>query len=99
MAATTAQPTIPDLASKISELSGGFVQSLKDSNIPAPTFAADSPTNYDGMSGELFLQRQQLLDHLADMMYLVQGPSESIFNYAHNVSIIPLALSLDHPVS
>lgn len=83
---TAVQSPIQDLASKISELSGSFTQSLQEKNIPTPSFAADSPTSYDGLTPELFLQRQQLLDHLNDMMYLVQGPSESIFNYAHNVS-------------
>lgn len=99
MATTTAAHTsIPDLTAKINELSTAFTRALQEKNIPLPTFAADSPTNYEGITPELFLQRQQLLDHLSDMMYLVQGPSESIFNYAHNVSI-PFPSRLQAPLT
>ncbi|KAH7368054.1 S-adenosyl-L-methionine-dependent methyltransferase [Plectosphaerella cucumerina] len=91
---TTAQTTIPDLTAKITELSAAFTKALAENNIPSPTFAADSPTNYEGLTGELFLQRQQLLDHLNDLTYLVQGPSESIFNYAHNCMPDVAALNL-----
>ncbi|ROT38016.1 S-adenosyl-L-methionine-dependent methyltransferase [Sodiomyces alkalinus F11] len=81
---TDSQPTLKGLAAKVAEVTEAFTRTLEENKIPEPTFAADSPTSYSGLTGEMFLQRQQLLDHLNDMIYLVQGPSESIFNYAHN---------------
>lgn len=83
---TDAQPTLASLAAKITDLSETLTRYLQEKNIPAPTFAADSPTNYTGLSPEIFMTRQFLLDSLMDMWYLTQGPSESIFNYVHNVS-------------
>ena len=80
------QPTLNELAVKITELSETFTRYLKENNVPEPTFAADSPTRYSNLSAEIFMTRQHLLDALTDMWYLTQGPSESIFNYAHNVS-------------
>ena len=85
------QPTYSELLAKVNELSASFTQYLSSNNIPLPTFEADSPTQYDGLSSEAFVMRQRLLDHLQDLQYLVSGPSESIFNYAHNVWSRPSA--------
>lgn len=38
-----------------------------------PTFAADSPTVCEGLTGELSFSRQQLLDHLHNRAILVSG--------------------------
>lgn len=89
MADTTPQPTLNGIAAKITELSETLTTYLKDNNVPAPTFAADSPTSYSNLSPEIFMIRQALLDQLNDMWYLTQGPSESIFNYVHCVSHLP----------
>lgn len=78
--------TLNDLPAKVTELTQTFTNYLEDSNIPAPTLAADIPTGYEGLTSESFLLRQQLLDALNGIWILTQGPSESIFNYAHNVS-------------
>ncbi|KLJ05406.1 hypothetical protein EMPG_11125 [Blastomyces silverae] len=80
---TETQPTLNGLAAKITELSETFTKLLQEKNIPEPTFAADSPTSYVGLTAESFLIRQKLLDAVNDMWYLTQGPSESIFNYVH----------------
>ncbi|KAK7714917.1 hypothetical protein SLS57_006989 [Botryosphaeria dothidea] len=77
------QPTLNGIAAKITELSETLTKYLKENNVPAPTFAADSPTSYSNLSPEIFMIRQALLDNLNDMWYLTQGPSESIFNYVH----------------
>ncbi|KAI3548031.1 hypothetical protein CPAR01_01770 [Colletotrichum paranaense] len=87
------QPTINDLAAKIGELSAEFTKFLSENKIPQPTFAADSVSSYDGLTSEAFLLRQKLLDAANDLSYLVSGPSESIFNYTHNMS--PDAASLN----
>ncbi|KAI5863132.1 sterigmatocystin 8-O-methyltransferase [Durotheca rogersii] len=87
------QPTLQDLAAKITELSDTFARFLKENNVPQPTFAADSPTSYSGLSSEIFITRQLLLDALTDLWYLTQGPSESIFNYVH--TCIPDAAALN----
>ncbi|KAJ6790046.1 hypothetical protein PWT90_05273 [Aphanocladium album] len=79
---------INGLAAQIAELATGFNRSLADANIPEPDFTSKSPINYDGLTPEMFLRRQELLDKITDMWYLVQGPSEGIFNYAY--TIIPL---------
>ncbi|KAL2369361.1 sterigmatocystin 8-O-methyltransferase [Blastomyces gilchristii SLH14081] len=80
---TEIQPTLNGLAAKITELSETFTKLLQENNIPEPTFAADSPPSYVGLTAESFLIRQKLLDAVNDMWYLTQGPSESIFNYVH----------------
>ena len=81
------QPTFNELVAKIVELSLSFTQYLGENKIPLPTLEAGSSTQYDGISAEGFVTKQQLLDHLMDLYYLVQGPSESIFNYVHNVRL------------
>lgn len=80
------QPTLNDLAAKVTELTSSFSKFLEKNKIPAPTFAADSPTSYTGLDAEAFGLKSQLLDALSDMWILTQGPSESIFNYCHSVS-------------
>ncbi|KAI1212480.1 sterigmatocystin 8-O-methyltransferase [Annulohypoxylon truncatum] len=87
------QPTLNELAAKITELSETFTRFLKENNVPEPTFAADSPTSYSNLSAEIFMTRQHLLDALTDMWYLTQGPSESVFNYVHNA--LPDAAALN----
>lgn len=81
--------TLNDLAAKVTDLAAQFTTFLADSKIPAPNFSASSPTSYTGLTSESFLLRQKLLDALNDMWILTQGPSESIFNYCHNVSLSP----------
>ncbi|KAJ6440118.1 sterigmatocystin 8-O-methyltransferase [Purpureocillium lavendulum] len=71
------------LAARVSDLTAKFSTFLKDNDIPEPTFAADSPTSYTGLTAESFMLRQALFDSLMDLIYLTQGPSESIFNYVH----------------
>jgi hypothetical protein len=82
---TDSQPTLSSLAAKITELSQNLTKQLQEKNIPAPTFAPDSPINYKDATAEIFMARQVLCDALMDMWYLTQGPSESIYNYVHNV--------------
>jgi hypothetical protein len=79
--------TLNDLAAKVTNLAAQFTTFLADNKIPAPNFSALSPTSYTGLTSESFLLRQKLLDALNDMWILTQGPSESIFNYCHNVSL------------
>ncbi|PKS12521.1 hypothetical protein jhhlp_000728 [Lomentospora prolificans] len=89
----TQPTTLTELAARVTELTQAFTNSLKENNIPAPTFAADSPTSYANLSPEMFTTRQLLIDALMDMWYLTQGPSESIFNYVH--SVMPDAAALN----
>ncbi|KAI8185048.1 hypothetical protein KHU50_001702 [Colletotrichum sp. SAR 10_65] len=78
------QPTISELAAQIGQLSADFTKFLGDNKIPEPTLAADSVRSYSGLTSEAFLLRQRLIDTLKDLSYLVEGPSESVFNFAHN---------------
>ncbi|KAK3181516.1 hypothetical protein K4F52_007226 [Lecanicillium sp. MT-2017a] len=90
----SADESINGLATQISELSSSFTKSLADANVSEPNFTAQSPTSYDGLTAEMFLHRQQLLDKIMDMWYLVQGPSESVFNYVHTCIPDVMALNL-----
>lgn len=85
------QPTLQGLAAKITELTETFSQWLRDNNVEQPTFAADSTLSYTNLTPEIFQTRQLLSDALSDLWYLTQGPSESVFNYVHNVSRQDLA--------
>ncbi|KAK6222954.1 hypothetical protein LQW54_000766 [Pestalotiopsis sp. IQ-011] len=58
---------------------------MEYNNVEQPTFAADSTLIYTNLTPEIFQFRQLLSDALSDLWYLTQGPSESIFNYVHNV--------------
>lgn len=93
----SADESINGLATQISELSSSFTKSLADANVSEPNFTAQSPTSYDGLTAEMFLHRQQLLDKIMDMWYLVQGPSESVFNYVHTVSFAIIGNTLSFP--
>ncbi|OAA72429.1 sterigmatocystin 8-O-methyltransferase [Cordyceps fumosorosea ARSEF 2679] len=90
----SANDNINGLAAQIAELASSFTKSLADANIAEPDFTPKSATSYEGLTGEQFLRRQQLLDKINDIWYLVQGPSESIFNYVHTAIPDIMALNL-----
>jgi hypothetical protein len=84
---TEEQPTLNGLAKKIQDLTQSLTESLENNDVAPCTFAVDSPATYATASPEIFMMRQTLIETLQDMIYLTQGPNESIFNYAHSVSI------------
>ncbi|KAI1129961.1 sterigmatocystin 8-O-methyltransferase [Nemania abortiva] len=88
-----AESQLRALAAEINKLADSFATSLQENNMPEATFAADGPMNHKGITADMFMTRQTLCDKLTDMWYLVQGPSESIYNYVHNV--IPDAACLN----
>ncbi|KAG8415731.1 hypothetical protein J3459_011841 [Metarhizium acridum] len=67
--------SINGLAAKISELAGGFTESLAEANIAEPNFTADSPTSYENLTGDMFLRRQELLDKITDLRYGILSKS------------------------
>ncbi|KAK5633250.1 hypothetical protein RRF57_008964 [Xylaria bambusicola] len=73
------------LAAEITKLADSFAGSLEEKGLPEASFNVDSPMKHEGITAEMFITRQTLCDKLSDMWYLVQGPSESIYNYVHNV--------------
>lgn len=81
-----APTTLNGIAAEITRLSAELTKFLEDNKLDVPTFEADSPTRYDGLTAESFMTRQHLIDRINDMWLLAQGPSESIFKYVHNVS-------------
>ena len=88
------KPTLNDLAAQISELTASFSKFLHESHVAQPTLAADSPISYgEKISAEAFLIRSKLLDAVEDLSILVQGPTESIFNFVH--CVIPNAACLN----
>ncbi|KAF1949188.1 sterigmatocystin 8-O-methyltransferase [Byssothecium circinans] len=80
------QITLTSLAARISELTGTITKHLKEKKLEAPTFAANSPLKFPVIEGDLFVQRQVLLDAINDLHTLIQGPSESVFNYVHTAA-------------
>lgn len=85
---TDSQVTLTGLAAKITELSETLTKSLTENNVPLCTFDVDSPATYATPSPDIYMQRQKLIETAMDLIYLSQGPNESIFNYAHNVSFL-----------
>ncbi|KAI1183184.1 sterigmatocystin 8-O-methyltransferase [Nemania serpens] len=88
-----AESQLRALAAEINKLADSFASSLQENNLPEASFAVDSPMSHKGITADMFMTRQTLCDKLMDMWYLVQGPSESIYNYVHNV--IPDAACLN----
>jgi hypothetical protein len=88
------EDSINGMAAKISALAEIFAKSLTDAKITQPTFSPGGPHSYENLTADLFLQRQELLDKITDMWYLVQGPSESVFNYVHTVSEVTVITAL-----
>lgn len=84
------QATLTSLAKQISELTKQFTAQLKEANVAEPSFAVDSPTHYEGLNVGMFMARQNLIDSIEHLWFLAQGPSESIFNYAHTVIFLQL---------
>lgn len=80
-----AESQLRGLAAEITKLADSFASSLQENNLPEANFGVDSPMSHKGITADMFMTRQMLSDKLMDMWYLVQGPSESIFNYVHNV--------------
>lgn len=81
------QTTLNSLAAKIGELAETLTKTLKENDVPLCTFDIDSPASYATASSDIYMQRQTLIETAMDLIYLTQGPQESIFNYAHSVSI------------
>ncbi|KAI0969457.1 sterigmatocystin 8-O-methyltransferase [Xylaria arbuscula] len=88
-----AESQLRALAAEITKLADSFATSLEEKKLSEASFSVDSPMNHKGITAEMFMTRQTLCDKLTDMWYLVQGPSESIYNYVHNV--IPDAACLN----
>ncbi|GAW17484.1 hypothetical protein ANO14919_069410 [Xylariales sp. No.14919] len=80
-----AESQLRALAAEITKLADSFATSLEEKNLPEASFSVDSPMSHKGITAEMFMTRQTLSDKLQDMWYLVQGPSESVHNYVHNV--------------
>ncbi len=76
--ADTAQPTLDGLAAEISALSKTITSYLKDHDLPAPSFAADSPGSYP-TAPEVQLARVSLLGKLADIGHLATGVVDQVF--------------------
>ncbi|KAK3215427.1 hypothetical protein GRF29_19g3282406 [Pseudopithomyces chartarum] len=84
MASANLRPTLSELGARVKELSETLERLLKESEVEAPTLAADSPVNISKFTPEIFTTKQHLQDAMNDLSIISQGPSESVFNYAHN---------------
>ncbi|KAJ4297616.1 hypothetical protein N0V90_005509 [Kalmusia sp. IMI 367209] len=84
MASANLKPTLSELGARVKELSETLERLLKESEVEAPTLAADSPVNISKFTPEIFTTKQHLQDAINDLSIISQGPSESVFNYVHN---------------
>lgn len=84
MASVNLKPTLSELGARVKELSETLERLLKESEVEAPTLDADSPVNISKFTPEIFTTKQHLQDAISDLSIISQGPSESVFNYAHN---------------
>ncbi|KIM93287.1 hypothetical protein OIDMADRAFT_138176 [Oidiodendron maius Zn] len=74
---TETQPTLKSLAATIAQSAEAITVYLNANNIPAPSFAEDSPFDYPKtpeILGTLF----QLIDALSDLQHLILGASDGI---------------------
>ncbi|KAF2265350.1 S-adenosyl-L-methionine-dependent methyltransferase [Lojkania enalia] len=94
MAASDLKPTLSGLGAQVKELSETLERLLKENSIEAPTLAADSPINISKYTSEIFVTKQKLQDSMNDLSIISQGPSESVFNYCHNVMPDAAALNI-----
>lgn len=58
---------------------------IRQHDLKEPNWGPDSPDDYKKLPGDVFMKRQQLIDLLQDMIWLVQGPTESVFALGHGV--------------
>ena len=86
MANTSLSPTLSELGTRVKELSETLERLLKENDVDAPTLEANGPVNISKYTPEIFTTKQLLQDAMNDLSIISQGPSESVFNYAHNVS-------------
>lgn len=86
MASSDLRPTLSELGARVKELSETLERLLKESDVKAPTLAPDSPINISKFTPEIFTTKQKLQDAINDLSIISQGPSESVFNFVHNVS-------------
>lgn len=86
MANSGLSSTLKELGARVKELSETLASLLEENDVVAPTLAANSPVNISKYTPEIFTTKQLLQDAMADLSIISQGPSESVFNYAHNVS-------------
>ncbi|KAF9738301.1 hypothetical protein PMIN02_012901 [Paraphaeosphaeria minitans] len=84
MASSDLRPTLSELGARVKELSETLERLLWESEVEAPTLAPDSPVNMSKFTPEIFTTKQKLQDAMNDLSIISQGPSESVFNYAHN---------------
>lgn len=81
---------IKELLAKVNDLTNEFTTYLEANDKKEATFAADGPDDYDDLEPIVYVKRQVLTDLLQDLIWLVQGPTESISNLAHTVRFSPI---------
>ncbi|KIW08972.1 uncharacterized protein PV09_00881 [Verruconis gallopava] len=77
--ASTATPSLNDLAFQISGLTYNISKFLEQNRHPAPSFAADGPPRFpDSAPAEIQVARQQLLELTLSLHNLILGPEERV---------------------
>lgn len=71
-------PTLKVLAETISQTAKAITSYLDAHDIPTPSFAEDSPTDYPSVP-EVQGPRLKLIEALSDMMLLAMGPTDFCF--------------------
>jgi hypothetical protein len=83
-------PSLTDLVSKMAVAAAAIDSYIQTHNAPAPSFEASGPPGLPH-APEVAIAKLQLLELLADMTLLVQGPTESI-------TLGPMQVSIADPV-
>lgn len=70
--------SMKDKLSKAGELLDKLLAEMQEKGVAEPTFDADSPDDYMKLAPKTYATREMLVDELQDLIWLVQGPQQSI---------------------
>jgi hypothetical protein len=82
--ATTAILGMKDKLAKAGELLDKLLAEMQEKGVQEPTFDADSTDDYLKLAPKTFATREMLIDELQDLIWLVQGPQQSVL-FANSV--------------
>jgi hypothetical protein len=90
--------TMKERFSKAGELLDKLLAEMEEKGVKEPTFEADSTDDYMKLAPRTYATREMLIDHLQDLIWLVQGPQQSVL-FANSVVssfIFVLCRSMSH---
>lgn len=82
-----------DKLAKAGELLDKLLAEMQEKGVQEPTFDVDSTDDYLKLAPKTFATREMLIDELQDLIWLVQGPQQSVL-FANSVVSHTHTLSL-----